>query len=75
MDSSGGSLKSPQAWEKLWSIFHQASEMNPAERENFLESVDKELRSEVEELLSAAMNNGHSFEGMVSQRTWLAERN
>ncbi len=71
MDSTGGSLKSPQAWEKLWSIFHQASELNPAERENFLESVDKELRSEVEELLSAAMNNGHAFEGMVNQELGL----
>jgi serine/threonine protein kinase len=66
MDFRQEASKPPQVWEKLWDIFHQANEMDPAERESFLQTVDPELRNEVEELLSASTNNNHSFENIVS---------
>jgi serine/threonine protein kinase len=71
MDNQGAS-KSPQYWEKLWDIFHQANELGPADRENFLQSIDQHFRSEVVELLSAAISS-RSFENIVNNEIGLLE--
>lgn len=56
-----------QNWEKLWEIFHQAREKNPADRANFLKNIDSALRSEVEELLDADRNEEEVLDNLVAQ--------
>ena len=76
MDSKGGVSKSNHNWDKLWEIFHQAREMDPAKRAAFLnelELIDTQLRNEVEELLATESSNDHSFERIVSDELILLE--
>lgn len=51
----------PERWEKVSELFHAASELHPAERDQFLTvacGLDEELRNEVESLLSAESKAG-----------------
>jgi serine/threonine protein kinase len=74
MDGNHRASKSPQHWEKLWNIFHQANDLNPAEREKFLHTVNQDLRIEVEQLLTASIQNPQSLEGIVNNELALLEK-
>ncbi|HSE41215.1 MAG TPA: protein kinase [Acidobacteriota bacterium] len=78
MDSGEGATRSAQDWQKLWDIFHQARELNPAERANFLnhlEIADRQFRTEVEELLAAEISDSQSFENLINDELILLEEN
>ncbi|HEY7162633.1 MAG TPA: serine/threonine-protein kinase, partial [Acidobacteriota bacterium] len=78
MDSGEGASKSAQDWKRLWDVFHQAREMNPVERAyflNHLESIDREFRNEVEDLLAAENGSNHSFEKIVNNELILLDKN
>src|SRR5438094_8299177 len=60
----------PERWQQVKQIFQSALERNPAERSAFLSEAcadDRELRSEVESLISSHDQAGDSIEAMAAE--------